>query len=196
MTGPIVIGFDEAHKPRGKLDSNYKSLAQHLNQNGFLCTPFAEFPITRQNLAPYDIIVFACPDFSKISKQEIDAIKSWVREDGGGVLMLSHAGGDKGRRSNLTELGEQFGQAFESDQVLDKNNNLGVENLPIIRDFGFPHPITEGLEELCYRAGCSLMMLSPQNTPVVSSTPNAEPSETPLILAGENHAGRVVSIGS
>ena len=100
--------------------------------------------------------MFACPDFAKINPQEIEAVKQWVTEDGGGLLLLSHAGGDKGRRSNLSEIAEQFGMAFENDQVLDKTNNLSVEKLPIINSFPTPHPITEGLNSICFRAGCSL----------------------------------------
>src|SRR6056297_3204389 len=128
---PFIIGFDEAHKPRGKINSNYTELAELLNQNGFVCQSYEAYPITTQSLEEIDILVFVCPDFSKVSKNEIDAIKVWVKEQGGGLLLLSHAGGDKGRRSNLSELGQQFGLIFENDQCLDKYNNIGVENLPI-----------------------------------------------------------------
>jgi len=191
----IYVAFDEAHKERGNLSTNLKSLSSMLNENEFTCYPYAEFPIAKNNLAPYDILVLACPDNAKISKQEIETIVHWVKE-GGGLLMLSHAGGDKGRRSNLSELSEQFGIIFENDQVLDKVNNMGVENLPLITNFGFPHPITEDISSICYRAGCSLTMSSMNVTPVVSSSAESEPVESPLILSTEIGEGRIVAVGS
>ncbi len=191
----IYVAFDEAHKERGNLSTNLKSLSSMLNENGFTCYSYAEFPIAKNNLAPYDILVLGCPDNAKFSKQEIDTIVNWVRE-GGGLLMLSHAGGDKGRRSNLSELSEQFGIIFENDQVLDKVNNMGVENLPLITNFGFPHPITEDISSICYRAGCSLTIANMSVTPVASSSADAEPVESPLILSTEMGDGRVVAVGS
>lgn len=196
MQNNYYIAFDTAHKPRGRISTNYKSMAADLEKNGYQCFEFAEFPITRQNLANYDILVECCPDFSKISPQEIEAIKQWVHEDGGSLLLLSHAGGDKGRRSNLSELAEQFGMMFENDQVLDKVNNLQVENLPIISVFPTPHPIIEGLNSVCFRAGCSLTSTAASNISVIVSGPSAEPFSTPLLLAGESGEGRVVASGS
>jgi hypothetical protein len=198
MSSPaFIVAFDQAHKERGKISSSLSKLTTEiLNKNGFFCEEYSEFPITSKNLRPFDIVVFSCPDNSRISRQEIDALKRWVREEGGGLLLLSHAGGDKGRRSNLSELGEQFGMIFENDQVLDKVNNHGVENLPAISYFPFPHPITENVTDVCYRAGCSLSLSSATITPVISSGPNAEPVEAPLLLAGELGEGRVVAIGS
>lgn len=189
------VGF-YAIKSRGKLTTNYKTLAQILEENGYNAISFAEFPISRENLAPLDILVIPCPDNNKISKNEIQAIKAWVTQDGGGLLMLSHAGGDKGRRTNLTELSEKFGMIFENNQVFDKHNNLGVENLPVIEQFTVPHPISEGLTKIVFRAGCSLSISGMNVSPVISSGPKADPFESPLLLASEDGEGRAVALGS
>ena len=66
----IYVAFDEAHKERGNLSTNLKSLSSMLNENEFTCYPYAEFPIAKNNLAPYDILVLGCPDNAKFSKQE------------------------------------------------------------------------------------------------------------------------------
>ncbi len=192
---PIRIAFDEAHKERGRIDSSLSELRDFLTQKGYECMKYAEFPITFENLQPYQILVFACPDNSKFSRQEIEDIAHWVK-DGNGLLMLSHAGGDKGRRSNLSELAEQFGIIFENDQVLDQANNLGVVNLPTFSEFPMIHPITQDIQGICYRAGCSLSMSSMGITPVISSGPYSTPIESPLMLAGEFEEGRVVGLGS
>lgn len=53
-----------------------------------------------------------------------------MNEDGGGLLLLSHAGGDRGRRTNMGELASQFAMLFENDQVLDEFHNFGIDNMP------------------------------------------------------------------
>lgn len=196
MSAPFIIAFDEAHKPRGKIASNLTHLKDHLERQGFICRAFMEFPITKQNLAPYDILVVACPDFSKFSKDEIETISNWVRNDGGGLIMLSHAGGDKGRRSNLAELAEKFGINFENDQVLDRTKNFGIENLPEIKNFNPPHPVTEGIESICFRAGCSLTTFGAGAFPIVTSNESSDPFNAPLIVVAEIDNGRVIGCGS
>ncbi len=193
---PFYVAFDEAHKPRGKIDGNYGHLKNHLTNLGFVCQTFMEFPITRQNLSPFDILVIPCPDFAKFSSNEIDAIAQWVKEDGGGLLCLSHAGGDKGRRSNLSELVEKFGFSFENDQVLDYSHNFGLENLPEVTNFTPPHPITEGITSLCFRAGCSLSTIGLNVVPVAISNEESEPFSSPLVVTVEVQEGRVIGVGS
>ncbi len=188
------VAFDESHKPRGKIESNFRNLQRHLETEGFVCQPFAEFPITQKTLSAYDILVVPCPDFSKFSEQEIADIGHWVREEGGGLLMLSHAGGDKGRRSNLSELAEKFGMIFESDQVIDEKHNCGMGNIPNIKDFVM-HPISAGITEICFRAGCSLTLIG-NAIAVASSGEQAQPFSVPVIVAAQCDEGRVVGIGS
>ncbi|MFX1498842.1 MAG: hypothetical protein ACFFBH_15060 [Promethearchaeota archaeon] len=192
---PYNVAFDVAHKPRGKLDENLTEMRDFLNDNGFSCYNFLETPITQFSLKPFDILIFVCPDFAKISPMEITEIVNWVKEDGGGLLLLSHAGGDRGRSSNLSELSQQFGIAFENDQVLDGTYNLGMENMPIITSFIPPHPITSGINSLCYRSGCSLTILGSAFS-IASSNETSEPFSTPLICVSEAENGRICAIGS
>lgn len=192
---PYNIAFDVAHKPRGKLDENLTELRDFLNANDYVCYNFLEAPITRNSLKSFDILVFVCPDFAKISSMEITEINSWIRDDGGGLLMLSHAGGDRGRNSNLSELSQSYGIIFENDQVLDKTYNLGLENMPIVTAFIPPHPITNSISSLCFRSGCSLSLVG-SSISIVSSNETSEPFSTPLICVAEPDKGRVCAIGS
>jgi len=192
---PYNIAFDVAHKPRGKIDENLTEMRDFLNSNDFVCYNFLETPITQQSLKPFDVLVFVCPDFAKISSMEITEINNWVEEDGGGLFLLSHAGGDKGRNSNLSELSQRFGILFENDQVLDETTNLGLENLPIITAFIPPHPITNGISSICYRSGCSLTIMGNAFS-IASSNDTSEPFSTPLICVAQPNNGRVCAIGS
>jgi len=192
---PYKIAFDVAHKPRGKLDENLTELRDFLNANDFMCYNFLETPITQNSLEPFDILVFVCPDFAKISSMEITEINSWVRNDGGGLLLLSHAGGDRGRNSNLSELSQTYGIVFENDQVLDETYNLGMENMPIITSLIPPHPITNSISSICYRSGCSLSVLG-NSISIISSNETSEPFSSALVCVSEPDNGRVCAIGS
>ncbi len=194
---PYYVAFDNSHKERARLDENFTELRDHLNENDFICYNFLETPVTQESLKPFDILVIACPDFSKLSHIEIMEIVNWVKEDGGGLLLLSHAGGDRGRNSNLTELSEQFGIAFENDQVMDEVNNIGIENMPIISSINFipPHPITNEISSICYRAGCSLTIIGSAIS-IATSNETSEPYSCPLICTSESKRGRACAIGS
>ncbi|MFX0012227.1 MAG: hypothetical protein ACFE9R_18080 [Candidatus Hermodarchaeota archaeon] len=189
------IAFDVAHKPRGKIDENLTELRDFLNSNDFLCYNFLETPITQNSLKPFDILVFVCPDFARITTMEMTEINNWVRQDGGGLLLLSHAGGDRGRNSNLSELSQNFGIVFENDQVLDTTYNLGMENMPIITAFIPPHPITHAISSICYRSGCSLSVLGSAIS-IVSSNETSEPFSSALVCVSEPDYGRICAIGS
>ena len=193
---PYHIAFDIAHKPRGQIDENLTQLRDYLHSNDFTCYNFLEVPITEDRLMPYDILVFVCPDFSKISQSEITAIVNWVKNSGGGLLLLSHAGGDRGRGSNLSEISEQFGIVFENDQVLDERQNLGLENIPLISTFNIPHPITTEIDSLCYRSGCSLSIIGGGAFSIADSNETSEPFSCPLVCVSEPEKGRICCIGS
>jgi len=192
---PYKIAFDVGHKPRGKLDENLTELRDFLNANDFMCYNFLETPITHTSLEPFDILVFVCPDFAKITSMEITEINNWVRNDGGGLLLLSHAGGDRGRNSNLSELSQMYGIVFENDQVLDETYNLGMENMPIITSLIPPHPITNSISSICYRSGCSLSVLG-NAISIISSNETSEPFSSALVCVSEPDKGRICAIGS
>ncbi|NVM34135.1 MAG: hypothetical protein HWN81_00980 [Candidatus Lokiarchaeota archaeon] len=193
---PYHIAFDISHKPRGRIDENITELRDYLNSNDFICYNFLEVPITEESLMLYDILVFVCPDFARISSLEITAIVNWIKNSGGGLLLLSHAGGDRGRGSNLSEISDQFGIAFENDQVLDERINLGLENIPLISSFNIPHPITAGIGSLCYRSGSSLSIIGSGAFSIADSNETSEPFSCPLICVAEPEKGRVCCIGS
>jgi len=190
------IAFDVAHKPRGRIDDNLTELRDQLNSNDFVCYNFLEVPITEESLMPFDILVFVCPDFSRITANEITQIVKWVKNSGGGLLLLSHAGGDRGRGSNLSEISEQFGIIFENDQVLDERVNLGMENIPLISTFNIPHPITSNIDTLCYRSGCSLSIVGSGAFSIADSNETSDPFSCPLVCVSEIGNGRVCCIGS
>jgi len=186
--------FDETQKERGRLALNYRGLKGLLEEEGFQCIRLVEFPITEDKLEKFDIFVIPCPDQSKFSPAEVDAIVDFVAR-GGSLLVMSHAGGDPGLRTNLNTITEKFGVSFQNNQVVDERQNFVHSNMPKITRFA-DHPITQGINELCYPAGCGLKVIGGNAIGVAFASKTAEPPEATIIAAAEFGRGKVVALGS
>ncbi|TFG34962.1 hypothetical protein EU527_00500 [Candidatus Thorarchaeota archaeon] len=189
----MKIYFDQTQNERGRLDSTYSELGQILRDNDFDVEPYAEFMILSKNLKNIDVLVFGCPNSSKIRSQEIDALKKFVN-DGGGLLLLALSGGDKGLMNNLSQVSEDFGVIFDNTAVKDDRNNAGLPTMPLIKDL-IAHPVTEDIKDLLVPSACSLR-LSGKAIALAVTSDTAEPSKAPIIAIAESGKGRVMCIGS
>ena len=68
----IRICFDTTQNERGKIGENYTIFKELVEKKGYEIESNLEFPITFRQLTHYDIVVFACPDRSKIRQFEIN----------------------------------------------------------------------------------------------------------------------------
>ncbi|MHA1410306.1 MAG: Gldg family protein, partial [Candidatus Odinarchaeia archaeon] len=146
MSLQIRILFDETHNEGGKLNSTYSHLRKLLERNQMEPVPLTDFPITFDKIKRYDLLVIAGPDMSKFRINEINDIVTYVK-NGGKLLVMSDAGGDRGHMTNLNKLVSYFGVQFNADQVIDPNSNLGIETVPIIKNIR-EHKITEGISSI------------------------------------------------
>ncbi|MEM2145226.1 MAG: hypothetical protein QW279_07690 [Candidatus Jordarchaeaceae archaeon] len=185
--------FDETQKERGRITTSYSAVKGVLESEGFQCIRFVDFPITYDKLKDFNAVVFACPDQSRLQPSEIRAVLDYVSR-GGGAVLLSHAGGDPGLRTNLNELAENFGISFQNNQIFDDRQNLGMENLPKITKFK-DHPVTEGITELAYSAGCSIKIVGEAEALAITSR-TAQPPDAPILAASNYGNGKVVALGS
>ena len=196
MTNYLVV-FDETHNPLAKLGQNYNALQQDLKANNFNTFSLTKSPISRESLQDSDILVIPCPAGAKLSEEEIATIDHWVREDGGGLLLLSHAGGDEEQETNLNALAEKFGIGFENEKVIElstDNEILELSTSAKIVNFRW-HPITEGIKDFYFRLGCTLTF-SPPGIAVASSGGDTKPPNEPVIVAVQYEEGRIVAAGS
>jgi uncharacterized membrane protein len=185
--------FDETQKERGKIHTNYSMLRDALKAEGYEVNAYDDYPIQESGLKG-EILVFACPDGSKLQKHEVETVVNFV-EKGGGLLVISNAGGDRGLRTNMNEILNKFGIEILSDQVKDNSNNeFNMPTHPIINDMK-DHPITRGISEIVIVAGCSVRGSSKMQSLALTSN-KAEPPSGPVVVAGEHKNGRVVAIGS
>ncbi|MEM4587617.1 MAG: hypothetical protein QW513_03410 [Candidatus Jordarchaeales archaeon] len=186
--------FDETQKERGRLALNYSGLKGLLEKEGFQCIRLVEPPVTKEKLEKFDILVIPCPDQSKFTPSEVDAIVNFVAR-GGGLLIMSHAGGDPGLRTNLNAIAERFGISFQNNQVIDERQNYMSRNIPRVTRFS-DHPVTQGLSEICYPAGCGLKIVGGNAEGVAFASKTAEPPEAIVAAVAEFGVGKVVALGS
>ncbi len=48
-----------------------------------------EFPLTKEDLYPYDCIVAFDPDWTELDAQQVDLLESWVAEESGGLIVVA-----------------------------------------------------------------------------------------------------------
>ena len=187
------VYFDQTQNERGKLDSTYSELGQILRDNDFDVEPYTEFMLLAKNLGEADVLVFGCPNSSKVRPPEIDVLQKYVK-NGGGLMLLSLSGGDRGLMNNMSQISQEFGISFDNTAVKDDRNNAGIPTMPIIRDIA-AHPTTENVEELLIPSACSLHV-SGKAVVLARTSEMAEPSKVPIVAAAEAGKGRIMCIGS
>ncbi|NVM28428.1 MAG: hypothetical protein HWN65_06265 [Candidatus Helarchaeota archaeon] len=187
------IGFDITQKERGRIHSNYQGLRTLLEAEQFTCEEINEFPITLETLQQYRIIFFACPDSSKLRPEEIQALLRYVTL-GGTLILLNHAGGDQGRRTNLGAITAQCGISFHNDEVLDPLSNLGLESYPLITEFD-QHPILKDVTNICHRIGCTLN-ITDGAIALAFTADSADPPNKAVMGVASCGKGHVIATGS
>lgn len=146
-----------------------------------------------KNLKDADVLVFGCPNSSKIRPPEIDVLKKYVKK-GGGLLLLALSGGDRGLMNNMSQVSEEFGIIFDNTAVKDDRSNAGLPTMPIITDI-IAHPVTEDIDDLLVPSACSLRIEGKAIALAITSE-MAEPVRVPVIAIAEAGKGRIMCVGS
>jgi len=189
----IRIFFDQTQNERGKLDTTYSSLGKLLTDHDFDVEPYTEFMILAKNIKDAQVLVFGCPNSSKLRPAEIDILVRYVK-DGGGLFLLSLSGGDRGLMNNLTKLSKTFGIEFANTAVKDERSNAGLPTMPFVSNL-IAQPCTEDVKDILYPSGCSLKV-SGKAVVLASTSEMADPANQPVIAAAEYGKGRVICSGS
>ncbi|TFH10892.1 MAG: hypothetical protein E4H14_01685 [Candidatus Thorarchaeota archaeon] len=188
-----MIYFDQTQNERGKLESTYSELGKLLRDNDYDVEPYTEFMILAKNLKDVDVLVFGCPNSSKIRPPEIDVLKKYV-DKGGSLMLLALSGGDRGLMNNLSQISEEFGITFDNTAVKDERSNAGLPTMPIITDI-IAHPSTEDVDDLLLPSACSLR-ISGNAIALARTSEMADPAQSPVIAIAESGKGRVMCIGT
>jgi hypothetical protein len=187
------ILFDQTQNERGRLESTYSDLGQLLRDNDFDVEAYTEFMILAKNLKAADVMVFGCPNSSKIRPAEIEVLQKYVK-NGGGLMLLSLSGGDRGLMNNMSKITDDFGITFENTAVKDERNNAGLPTMPIISDI-VAHPSTEDVTDILVPSACSLRVTG-NAKPIAITSDTADPGLAVVIAIAEIGKGRVMALGS
>ncbi|MHA1836147.1 MAG: hypothetical protein ACTSYQ_04400 [Candidatus Odinarchaeia archaeon] len=193
MSLSIKLLFDQTHNEGGRLDSTYSELKAYLSENQLECYPLNDFPITLNKIKKYDIFIIAGPDMSKFRDSEIQDIIEYVSQ-GGKLILMSDAGGDKGHMTNLNKISTVFGVEFNANQVIDSKVNRGIETVPVISNIK-KHKITDGVSSISYRTGCSLKVKGDAEI-LIRSNQTSEPPNAPLMAVSYYKKGVVICLGT
>lgn len=187
------VFFDQTQNERGRLDTTYSELGDLLRDNDFDVEAYTEYMILLKNLKNVDVMVFGCPNSSKVRAQEIEVLRKFVKE-GGGLLLLSLSGGDRGLMNNMSKISEDYGILFDNTAVKDERNNAGLPTMPIVSEIA-SHIVTEDVSDLLIPSACSLRVTGSAKA-IAHTSQMAEPPKAPIVAIAEEGKGRVMCIGS
>ncbi|MFW9943776.1 MAG: hypothetical protein ACFFB7_02160 [Candidatus Sifarchaeia archaeon] len=188
-----LVYFDQTQNERGRIDTTYSELAKLLRDNDFDVEPYTEFMLLAKNLENASVVVFGCPNSSKLRPAEIDVLKRFVT-GGGGLLLLSLSGGDRGLMNNMSQVSKGFGISFENTALRDERNNAGLPTMPIITDIA-KHPTTQDVKDLLVPSSCTLNVTT-KGFALASSSDTGDPPKKPIIACAEAGKGRLLCVGS
>lgn len=149
--------------------------------------------ILGKNIKDAEVLVFGCPNSSKIRPAEIEVLQKFVK-NGGGLMLLSLSGGDRGLMNNMSKISGEFGITFENTAVKDERNNAGLPTMPIISDV-VAHPVTEDVSDLLIPSACSLKVTGDAMA-IAKTSDTADPGKASVIAIAEVGKGRIMCIGS
>jgi len=193
MESEKIIAFDLTQKEWGRINENYSDFKNIFEEVGFQSEIYIEFPLRYESLKKCAIFVILCPDSSKLRKEEINALIEYVSE-GGILVIFSSAGGDRGRRTNLNELLENFNLSIVNDEVMDHAHNLGINSYVLINNKNEQAPFNQG-KKICFRSGCSLKSTNTKDI-ILKSNETSIPSNQPIMIFSKFRKGAILLSGS
>jgi len=148
---PKVL-FDEAHNNADTSAGRYKPFADLITSDGYTVSPNRE-SFSKAKLSGYALLVIvnasgpqARRDAAAFSEEECDAVRDWVSQGGGLLLITDHAPFS----AAATVLSKRFGvdlmKGYTVDPSHDNKESGDQTELVFTRDDGLlaDHPITRG----------------------------------------------------
>ncbi len=190
----MKILFDTTQNERGQIFVNFRILSSTLQSLGHQIGALDSFPIKYSSIMNADLLVFLCPDGSKLYEHEIKALLRFV-DKGGRIAIFSNSGGDRGLNTNLNEFLKHFELELISTQVIDRKNNcFNSENIPLITNFT-GHPINDGIKTLAFSSGCSIR--TGKNAVILAkSSETSDPPHSTVFALSAHKKGEIFISGS
>ncbi|HME52823.1 MAG TPA: hypothetical protein VKM55_11440 [Candidatus Lokiarchaeia archaeon] len=208
----VHVCIESSHNEQVQIEAvQYSEFLDKLVEMNFKMGVIKNPPLSVQKLSHYNIVIVGTPKERNFSPAEIDAIKQYVY-NGGGLLVLSDQGGDAANKNNLSDLTSVFGIKFDTNILVDKSTQSEEdEQLITISDF-LNHFIMRGIEKIALKSPCSIEVIeeSGVETNVVAYTPDSTEELTwngetwvetgarkhAMVAVAKLGAGKVVAIGT
>lgn len=208
----VKVCIESSHAEQVQLEAiQYNEFIDKLVDMNFKIGVIKQAPLTIQKLADYNIIIIGSPRESTFSQGEIDTLRQFVY-NGGGLLLLSDAGGDPMNKNNLSELSRLFGFQFDVNVLVTRSAATeDDEQLVTSTDF-YNHFIMRGIDTVALKSACAISIVpAPDAEPngVVFSPPGTEEvrwngsewvemrgNKHVMVVVSKHGAGKVVGIGT
>ncbi len=168
----------------------FKDLQSRIISSDMVLSSLLDEPLSFRKIEHFDVLIIISP-FQKYKPHEIRAMLQFV-DAGGGILVLSKAGGDKLTGTNLSSLLKHFKLKLGESKVLDLNpSSIDPNSIN-----GITIPTIPGLIEhdlLIYN--CVSIIADISQVLITSSSVNGE-KEYHLAAWGEKGLGRLIVFGS
>lgn len=196
---PITILFDAAHNEEVVLqEPELSNLSLLLEKNG-MKTGSLDTSITLEQLTNFQVVVLGNPRESKLTSEELKALKSFV-ESGGGLLLISGAtifgkGGDSARLTNLNTLATKFHFEFSENAIgrqLEDVSDAAAKDEMIMAVPTSQHPLVKGINQLLFATSTSIK--AEDTTTHLFRAANS-PGNPTNVIAAELDKGRILAMG-
>lgn len=152
------ICFDYSHNNTLVIESpSFSDFTQFLFASSFKLGKVQAGFTSLEKLAKYKLLVIGAPQGKKLTPEEIEVIKDFVK-NGGSLLVIGDEGGDYGGSTNLSQLTWHFGFEFKDNMLFDSVNFVSKQNRVIIKKFE-PHWITRSIGGIVVSSSCSFNVL-------------------------------------
>ncbi|MHA1724444.1 MAG: hypothetical protein ACTSYC_11285 [Promethearchaeota archaeon] len=176
-----------------------------------------EGPIDYEQLEDFDILFMGNIKHNKRNKSdrftpdELKAIKRFIGEDEGGLLLTSGAGGDNDipmKEGSMRVLYKITGvKRFWNGVILESGSNFLVNRQNILATELYNHPITKKITELVFPNCCFFSLSDEEVDDIVVTSEKAEfkyfidndvsaIGPVPICVASTFYSGRSVTVGS
>lgn len=177
--GPRVL-LDEAHVNFHTVEGRYSTFVKLLRRDGFVVEP-NRAPFSRASLAPARILVIAnalnpknqsawtLPTPSAFTKEEIAAVREWVREGGSLFLIADHMPFP----GAAADLAAEFGVFFMNGFATDSAGDTGPMTFRRREGYLGVHPVTRGIDSVTSFTG-QAFRIGARFTPILVLRPGTQ----------------------
>jgi len=189
----IKVLFDNTHAQRaGSADwtitTGFSNFAADLENTGYLVNSLEHGPIKLEVLSKYDVFIIPEPN-NPLKADEINAVKTFVKNGGGLFLISDHAGADRNNNGwdavkIFNVFVSEFGFIFEEHGYSEHpiNNNK------------YECSIMQGVNEVGSWMGTSIYIKDPSKVLGMISFSSSH-GGNPYIIVAAYGAGRIAAVG-